>query len=131
MIIDEIESVLNHFTSPHLEQKHKTARNTFNLLKNICAASSTKMLCMDADYNLRAFKFSENFGTSLLVHNVYNTQMKTFNMTRNKEYFLAQICADLNNGLKICIASMSSGDILGIENEILNTDIVNSIKCIV
>lgn len=117
IIIDEIESALSHFTSPHLEQKYKTARSIFNLLQNICSVSY-KILCLDADYNLRAFKFIEYFGKSLLIHNIYNTQKKKYIMIHDYGYFLDKICTDLNDGLKVCIASMASGLIQGIEDQI-------------
>ena len=118
VIIDEIESVLYHFSSPHLEQKNKSARTIFELLQNICKMS-TKILCLDADYNIRSSQFIEHFGQSILVYNKYTTQKKTYVMTQDKKYFLNKIKNDLNNGLKICISSMSSGIIQGIEEEII------------
>ena len=124
IIIDESESVMNHFASPHLEKKQKTARSTFDILEQV-SRTAKKILCLDADYNIRSFKFIEHFGRSLLIHNIRTTTKKKFIMTNDKKKFNKQIADDLNNGLKICIASMSASDILMIKNDLdqLNTNI--------
>lgn len=103
VILDEIESLLNHYESSTI----KYARDTFNLMEWILKIS-TKILALDGDFSNRSYDFLEYFGKQKIIENTYKNSTKDFVLTKNKEIFDDLILKDLSEGKNIGICSMSS-----------------------
>lgn len=103
VIMDESESLLNHFRSKTIDEKEKT----FELMKNIIF-NSKKLLMLDGDFDNRSFTFCDYFGKSIILENQCKKDTKHFIYTNHRKYFEKQIENDLKSGLNIIICSMSS-----------------------
>ena len=103
IIIDEIESILNHFRSTTIKDKE----DTFNLFRDIIY-NSKKLLVLDGDFNNRSFDFISFFGKSIILENQIQKNKKHFIYTNNRHKFDVQIDNDLKEGKNIVICSMSS-----------------------
>jgi hypothetical protein len=103
VIMDESESLLNHFRSKTIDEKEKT----FELMKNIIF-NSKKLLMLDGDFSNRSFTFCDYFGKSIILENKCKKDTKHFIYTNHRKYFEKQIENDLKSGLNIIICSMSS-----------------------
>jgi hypothetical protein len=103
IILDEIESLLNHFRSSTIKDKE----NTFNIMKNILY-NSNKILALDGDFGNRAYDYITYFGESIILENEHKNNLKHFIFTNNKDKF----DEDINDSLKflnnIVIVCMSS-----------------------
>lgn len=122
VIIDEIESCLNHFNSPFLNNNRTTSRTIFNLMTTIIN-SVPKLLIMDADVNLRTKLFIENFNSSTIIYNKYKPIQKTFTIITDKQIFENNIYKDVNEGKNICIVSMSASKIDRISERLKELDV--------
>jgi hypothetical protein len=80
IILDEIESVLNHFRSSTIKNKE----SVFDIMKNILY-NSNKILALDGDFNNRAFDYISYFGKSIVLENEHKKNLKKFNFTNNKD----------------------------------------------
>lgn len=103
IIIDEIESILNHFSSPTFKGDNK---ETFQFLIEIIN-NSNKLICLDGDTNERAYNFIKNFGKSINIENEYKKNIKTFNIIDNYKEFDKYLFNSLENNEKIVIVSQS------------------------
>lgn len=103
IILDEIESVLNHFRSTTIKNKE----NTFDIMKNILY-NSNKILALDGDFNNRAYDYISYFGKSIILENEHKKNLKHFIFTNNKDKFDEDIDENLNNLRNIVIVCMSS-----------------------
>jgi hypothetical protein len=103
VIMDESESLLNHFRSDTIKEKEKT----FDLMKNIIF-NSEKLLMLDGDFSNRSYSYCEYFGKSIILENECKKEKKHLIYTNHRKYFEKQIENDLKAGLKIVICSMSS-----------------------
>ena len=103
VIMDESESLLNHFRSETIKEKEKT----FDLMKNIIF-NSKKLLMLDGDYSNRSYTYCDYFGKSLILENECKKDKKHLIYTNHRKYFEQQIENDLKAGLNIIICSMSS-----------------------
>jgi len=103
VIIDEIESILNHFRSTTIKDKE----DTFDLLTNIIY-NSKKLLVLDGDFNNRSYDFISYFGQSIILENQIKKDKKHFIYTNNKTKFDDKLDNDLENGKNIVICAMSS-----------------------
>lgn len=103
IIIDEIESVLGHFSSPTIKDKEKT----FKLLDSIIF-NSTKLLALDGDFGNRSYDYIKELGTSIIVENLIKKNKKNFIFTHNRKNYDKLIDDDLISGKNIAIVSMSS-----------------------
>ena len=97
VILDEIESLLAHFTSPHI----KYPRRTFDTLKIIC--KHAKVIALDADYNIRGFEFLKSIGSVILIQNHYKRALKKFVLTDGEDTFLERITDDIIKERKIIV----------------------------
>ena len=128
IIIDEIESVLNHTNSQFLDKpkQNKNARNYFYEMTKIIE-DSNKIIALDADYNIRSAEFVRKFGKSIMFHNKYlpkENERRKFIFTKNKEYFNRKIEHDIiNKKKKVCMVSMSSNQVISYANYFLKKGI--------
>lgn len=115
VIIDEVESILNHFNSSTFKGESKTSFNFIHsILKN-----SKKIITMDGDLGERTYKFMESLGDCINIVNNIQIDKKNFFISHNREIYYEKIKEDLNNNLKIIIVSMSSEECNNFENKIL------------
>jgi len=103
IILDEIESLLNHFRSTTIKNKE----NTFDIMKNILY-NSNKILALDGDFNNRAYDYITYFGKSIILENEHKKNLKHFVFTNNKNKFDEDIDENLKNLKNIVIVCMSS-----------------------
>ena len=103
VIIDEIESVLNQFSSTTF---NGSGLHTFNYLEQIIY-NSKKLITLDGDLNDRAYTFINNFGKSLNIVNNIKINQRIYNVITDDNLFLDQIFSDLDNNKKIVIVSQS------------------------
>lgn len=104
IIIDEVESILNHFLNT-VTMKGEN-RELFELMVDIIK-SSNKIISLDGDLGNRAYNFLDSFGESLSVHNNICINPRNYILNNNEINFKQQIIDDLNNGLKIVLCSLS------------------------
>ncbi len=103
IVLDEIESILNHFRSSTIANKEKT----FNFMKDL-VFNSTKVLALDGDFHNRSYHFLKHFGDLTILHNEVKKNLKHFLLTNNRNHIENNIDNDLKNGKNIVIVSMSS-----------------------
>lgn len=106
IVIDEIEGMLSHLDSPHLNSKGKTASIYFHDLVAIINASK-KLVVLDADIGPRTRLFIDQFKSNLLV----NTTLKLsrlFKVYNDHIRFTRSITRSVTSGKKIVIVSMSA-----------------------
>ena len=96
IIIDEIESVLNHFDSTTFKGENK---ETFNYLFNIIDASK-KVISLDSDMSNRSLEFISNFGKMKTIINEYNKNERTFNIISNEAKFNQELINEVDKALK-------------------------------
>lgn len=128
VVLDEIEGLLNHISSPLIKNQYYI----YGKLKNMIV-ESPKILCMDGDLGERSFdfinnmKFKSNYknykvsnGKMVKIddtindvyfrifQNTYKTQSKHFIFMSGDAPFYDSINKDLNENKKIVIVSMSA-----------------------
>jgi hypothetical protein len=104
VIIDEVESILNHFN--HMTFKGKE-RDTFNWMVEIIKVSK-KMIVLDGDIDDRTYNFLNHFGPSINIVNDIKINKKSFIIMTNKEVYYKKIIHDIQYNKKVVIVSMSS-----------------------
>jgi len=114
IIIDEVESILNQFSSSTLRDVKK---ETFQLFDDLLFAAD-KIITLDGDMNIRTYDFIASFGQMINIVNNTITHNKIINVMKNNDDFLNMIYDDLNNNKKIAIASMSSNEVEKINDEL-------------
>ena len=115
IIMDEIESLLNHFSAKTIENKSRTL---YKYLIDLINIKGTKLLCMDGDFSNRSFNFINQFSGYTIIENTIKKNIKNFIITKNKVKYYNNIFNDINDDKKIVVVSMVAGDINEI-NEIL------------
>ena len=106
IILDEIESILNHMDSPTIANKN----NIFDLLKFIIK-NSKKVICLDGDFSNRSFVFLNHFENDFdILKNTYVPKGKKFIFTNNHNIFDKRIENQVKEGLKFCIITMSANE---------------------
>ncbi len=113
VIMDEIESILNHFESTTLREKEKT----FNLMYDIIY-NSKRVLALDGDFSNRSFEFINNIGDYkneiskmskyIILENEIKKNQRHFKFTYSRSEFDTKISDDLKSGKNIMIVSMSA-----------------------
>jgi hypothetical protein len=103
VIMDEIESILNHFESPTVSDKEYT----FDLLMGICN-NSKKLLALDGDLWNRSYDYVNNYGKNLVLENTVQKDICTYIFTNNLIYFEDDINKKLLEKKKVVIISMTS-----------------------
>lgn len=115
LILDEFETLLNHYES---ETFKGDAYNKFGLLK-VCIIKAHKVLILDADLsNDRLDIIKKLRDDDFITYDVKQNNFKdyNFNVYVSKEDFKYNMFNDIENNLKICIASASknyNNDIFG------------------
>lgn len=105
IILDEIESILYHFSSDTIASINES---TFNLLYALCKSKKTKIIAMDADYNIRAHEFVKDIGDYEIINNIYKKSETKIELTGNLNFFIDDIKKSIGNKLKICIIGLST-----------------------
>jgi hypothetical protein len=128
IIIDEIESILNHFSAATF--KNSTSKDTFNYLFEIINASK-KLLTLDGDINQRALSYVSNFGQMININNKFNTNERQFNFIQDEKIYSQRLYDDITEAKKenkkIAICSMSKAETIKY-TELINTYFNNDIK---
>jgi len=102
VIIDESESVLNHFSSPTVKNKEQSFKIMHAIVHN-----SKKLLCLDGDISQRTLDFAIPFGDGIIIENKYKRCLKHFIFEPSKINFDSDINEDLQDGKNIAIVSLS------------------------
>jgi hypothetical protein len=103
VIIDEIESVLNHFRSVTIREKEPT----FNLMRDIIF-NSKKLLVLDGDFDNRSYDYINFFGNSIILENECKKDIKHFIYDNDRKRYEKKIDDDLIKGKNVIICTMSS-----------------------
>ncbi len=103
IILDEIESTLNHFSATTLQKKPEV----YNILKSIIK-NSNKFICLDGDFSNRGYDFVKLFGESIILENTIKKNLRQYIFHKNKDIYDNLLDNDLKNKKNICIVSMSS-----------------------
>jgi len=109
IIIDEIVSVLNQFSSPTFKGKSK---EIFQYLEQLLL-NCHKIIALDADYSIRSHDFLKNILGESQIFTVYNefvNNNRSLVFTECKELFDRNINDSLRENKKIVIVSMASSD---------------------
>lgn len=104
VILDEIESILNHFGCPTLRKKE----SVFALLRDIIF-NSTKTIALDGDLHNRSFDFLNGISQNLVC--IVNTKQKDlfeYTFMKQEMKFIKNIEQSLLAQERIVIVSMSS-----------------------
>ena len=111
IIIDEIESILNQFSST--ETFHGLAKETYYYLDAIIRASinkNGKIMSFDGDMNLRSYSFLENYGKSLNIVNDVSFNERSLIINPNRHQFEDLMFEKLDEDKKIVLVSMTETD---------------------
>lgn len=103
VIIDEIESILNHFLSSTIPDK----LGVFGLMKDIIF-NSNKVLALDGDFHNRSYSYLSNFGKVNILNNQVKKDKRNYIFTNSKLDIENDISEKLKEGKNIVIVSMSS-----------------------
>lgn len=105
IILDECESILNHFDSPTIKNKN----TTFNIFNGLIKKAN-KIIALDGDFHNRSYTFLKTVvGHDFkIVQNLYKDTFYDFKFTNDLVKFDKSIDEDLNKNLKLFICSMSS-----------------------
>ena len=103
VILDEIESINYHFTSPTISNKQQTFEYMCEILR-----ISNKILALDGDFHNRSFDLIDSLGKSIIIENTIKKDPKKFIFTNNIKSFDKSIDDQLKKKHKIVIVSMSS-----------------------
>jgi hypothetical protein len=107
VIIDEIEGILNHFSSDTFKGKGK---DVFDYMSDIIRYSK-KVITLDGDMSKRALEFIQPFGEMKIVNNEYNENPRTFSIINQQDMFNKELILSLDEAIKlnrkIGICSMS------------------------
>lgn len=102
VIMDESESILNHFSSGSLLHP----LDTFQFMISLCY-NAKKIIALDGDLNNRTKYFIESLGLSHLIVNTIKKDPKKFIFSENEQSFQDNITNNLKNGKNLVIVSMS------------------------
>ena len=103
IILDEIESLLNHFSSPTITHKHQTFELMVKLL-----TETNKILALDGDFHNRSFDFISGLGNHIIIHNEIKKDIKSYKFINDYKRFDDSILSALENNKNIVVVSMSS-----------------------
>ena len=108
LIIDEIVSVLNQFSSPTFKGKSK---EIFEYLEKLIKRAN-KVVALDADYCNRSHNFLKNIvGDKIaVIENKFVTNDRTLCFTKNRDKFNKTINEHLQSDKKIVIVAMASSE---------------------
>jgi hypothetical protein len=99
VILDEIESITYHFSSETLATNG--LENTFDLLHTLCKPKKTKVIALDADYNIRSHDFIKSIGNFKMVHNLHKNDVIKIELTDQLDFFVNDIINSIKEKQKI------------------------------
>lgn len=102
VIIDESESVFNHFSAGSLKNNY----DTFQIFCALCV-NANKIICLDGDLHNRTKRIIKSFGECKYIKNTIKKDIRHFIFTPNQEEFSDDIEKKIMEGKNICIVSMS------------------------
>ncbi len=102
IIIDESESVLNHFSAGSLKDSY----GIFQLFCAMCI-NSKKLICLDGDLANRTKRIFNCFGNAKYINNKIKKDLRVFSFTPDQTKFSESIQKKIESGKNICIVSMS------------------------
>jgi len=105
IILDEVESLLNQFSSTTLHEKFKTFQYFDTLIKN-----AKKVIALDGDFDNRSYDYLKTIVEKdfKVLNNKYIPDKKQYFLTQNEDKFKEAIMQDYRAKKKIAIVSMSS-----------------------
>lgn len=110
IVLDELESIINHFESDTVKRKEETYETLLGFIHN-----SNKVLALDGDFSNRSFEFINEIKCynvkepkCTILENEIQKNKRHFIFTNNREDYDKEIDDDLKNGKNIIIVSMSS-----------------------
>jgi len=112
IIGDEIESILNQFSSSTFKNN---ARNTFDYMSAIISTSlinNGKFITLDGDLSDRTYTFTNFFGESTNIINQFIPEKGNLNIHINRENFTNILYHKLDLNKKVVIISMTEKDVL-------------------
>ena len=113
VIIDEIESVLQHFRASTMSEKE----HIFDLLEGI-SVNCKKIISLDGDFGNRSYVFLKQISPNMLIiRNEVKKNKKRFIFMNNRENFDEKIDKDLKQGKKVAVISMSASVAIGYYNK--------------
>lgn len=106
IIMDEIESILNHFNASTFTDKF----NKFEYLVETCRYPQIKLLCMDGDVDNRTYIFTSYVteGSFKMIENVKKKNPKEFMFHKDIRKYDEELEKDLSEKKDICIICMST-----------------------
>ena len=82
IIIDEIESILNHFSSSTIKDSY----NTYEYLQEIIS-NSGKLIVLDGDTSNRTYNFINYFGKSINIENSAQFNKRHFEIIEDQRAY--------------------------------------------
>ena len=120
IVLDESESLLNHFDEGTMKRKEIEIWELFDeLLKH-----SKKLIMMDGDVSERTLNFASSYGDMTYIKNINNESNRSINLICNRAKWDMQLKDDLERFYKedkkfrICIATQSSSEAINLETDI-------------
>lgn len=104
IVLDEIESILFQFSSETILERSKS---TFDLLHKMCQHKKTKIVALDADYDVRSHEFIKTLGKYEMIHNLFKNEIIKIELTDNLNFFIDNIKKRLCNKQKVCVIGLS------------------------
>lgn len=115
VIIDEIESILQQFSSG--ETFKGESKNSFEFIDAIIK-NSNKLITLDGDLSFRGFNYINRYGSSINLINNHKKNLKKFYITQDDNKFNESIFEALANNEKIVIVSQTASFCEKIKNDI-------------
>jgi hypothetical protein len=103
IILDETESLVNHFMSPTIKNKQET----FELMQKLLKVSG-KILCLDGDFHNRSYDFINTLGKNIIIHNNIVKDIKRYTFVSEYQKFKDSVDTDLSDNKNVCLVTMSS-----------------------
>jgi hypothetical protein len=103
IILDETESLINHYMSPTIKNKQETFELMQRLLKG-----ANKILCLDGDFHNRSYDFINSLGKNIIIHNNIVKDVKRYTFVSDFKKFKESIDIDLKEDKNVCLVTMSS-----------------------
>lgn len=105
IIMDEVTSLLNHYSSPTVTDKLITFQRMLNLI------GEAKVLALDGDFDNRAYSYLKDLDSNIqVIENIYSAQDKIFHFYQSSNEFDKIMIEKLKQKKKIVIATMASED---------------------
>jgi hypothetical protein len=124
VILDEIESILNHFDSTTIVDKDKTFLTLQSIVHN-----STKVLALDGDFGNRSYEYIKEFGENLILENTIKKDKSHYVFTNSLDNFEADMFKAIKEGKNVVIISMSSNIAIKYDKQLRDLDIKCVLHC--